>query len=151
MNKIKARVEGLQNALKDIIDPPKEESTTPVNELPSDEPEEPVVVVKPDEEEEAPVDVGPADEDDGFADVVPTDLKDLVEENAPPLPDKSPFEQGTEVIPSGIEDLVADSESVMPLTEEPFENLLPNDAKDLLEPSEVPMMDIDDGEFEALK
>jgi len=104
----------------------------------------------------APVAVAPkpapiADEDDGFADVVPTDLKDLVEENAPPLAPRSPFEQGTEVIPSGIADLISESESVSPISEEPFESLLPSDAKDLLDSGDAALSDIDDGEFEALK
>jgi len=90
-------------------------------------------------------------EDDGFGDVVPTDLKDLVEENAPPLPAKSAFEASTAVLPAGIADIMADSMSAAPLAEEPFDSLLPTDAKDLLAGGADGLSDIDDGEFEALK
>jgi hypothetical protein len=90
-------------------------------------------------------------EDDGFGMVVPTDLRDLVDENAPPLAEKSPFEASTEVLPDGIADFM-DAEGVEPLKDEPFESLLPSDAKDLLaEGVEAGFGDIDDGEFEALK
>ena len=107
---------------------------------------------------EKPAPAKPVDNsNDGFGDVVPVDLQDLVEENAPALKPKSPFEQGVEVIPNGIEDLVEESEKVEPLKEKPFESLLPVDAKDLLEPAAAEagagsgIADIDDGEFEALK
>jgi len=90
-------------------------------------------------------------EDDGFGDVVPTDLKDLVDENAPPLPPKSPFEAASEVLPDGIADIMADSASAEPLKEESFESLLPADAKDLLDGGKDELSAIDDGEFEALK
>ena len=89
--------------------------------------------------------------DDGFGDVVPTDLRDLVDENAPPLPAKSPFEAASEVLPDGIADIMADSASAMPLSEEPFDALLPSDAKDLLDGGMDGLSAIDDGEFEALK
>lgn len=91
-------------------------------------------------------------EDDGFGEVVPTDLRDLVDERAAPLPSRSPFESGAGVIPAGLEDLVGDASLVAPMKEEPFESLLPTDAKDLFGASIAPgMADIDDGEFEALK
>ena len=41
------------------------------------------------------------------------------------------------MIPSGIADLVAESEDLDPIKEEPFESLLPGDAKDLLEEGAV--------------
>ena len=108
----------------------------------------PVAAPKP-----APVAPAPRPaEDDGFGEVVPTDLKDLVDENAAPLPSKTPFEDGAGVIPAGLEDLVGDASPVAPAKEEPFESLLPNDAKDLFGAASAPgLADIDDGEFEALK
>jgi len=53
--------------------------------------------------------------DDGFGDVVPTDLRDLVEENAPALPAKSPFESSTAMLPDGLADIMADSASASPM------------------------------------
>lgn len=100
-----------------------------------------------------PVAVAPAAPlaDDGFGEVVPTDLQDLVDENAAPLSPTSPFESGAGIIPAGLEDLVADASSVAPLSEEPFESLLPVDSKDLFGDAAPSIGDIDDGEFEALK
>jgi len=58
------------------------------------------------------------------------------------------------VLPDGIADLMDDAEGFAPLSEEPFESLLPSDAKDLLAGGagiDAGLADIDDGEFEALK
>jgi hypothetical protein len=65
---------------------------------------------------------------DGFEDVVPADLKDLVEEDAPALPRRAPFVRANAVLPSGIDELLADSDNVEPLVNEPFSSILPNDA-----------------------
>lgn len=140
LNKVQARVDAIQADL-DAIKNPGVKPVVPVTPAP----------VKP----VAPKAVN--NDNDGFGDVVPVDLQDLVEENAPALKPRSPFEAGVEVIPNGIEDLVEESENVEPLKELPFEALLPSDAKDLLEPaaegadSGSGIADIDDGEFEALK
>lgn len=147
--KIKARVAALEAELASIVSPPAKVAVPEVVK-PEPQPEptpEPAPAPQPE-----PVPEPIADVDDGFADVVPTDLKDLVEENAPPLPSPSPFEAGTDVIPAGIADIMADSQGAEPISEEPFESLLPGDAKDLLEDgADAALNDIDDGEFEALK
>jgi hypothetical protein len=149
LNKIKARVAKLEKELADIVSPPMVKPVVPVVVV---EPTPVVVVVEPVPEPAAPM--VPSFLDDGFGDVVPTDLRDLVDENAPPLPPKSPFEASTEVLPDGIADLIEDAEGISPLREEPFESLLPTDAKDLLAEGvgmNAGLADIDDGEFEALK
>ena len=146
LNKIKARVAKLEQELSFIVSPPMVKPVVPVVVVePVPEVVVPAPVVRP-----TPV---PTFEDDGFGDVVPTDLRDLVNENAPPLAPRSPFEASTEVFPDGIADLLEDAEGVAPLREEPFESLLPNDAKDLLSEGGIDagLADIDDGEFEALK
>jgi len=154
LNKIKARVAGIQAELAAIVSPPVAAAA------PKEEPAAPVVAAPVPAPVAAPAPAAPAENkpaapvaDDGFADVVPTDLQDLVAENAPPLPEKSDFEQGTDILPEGIQDVIAESENAEPLSESPFENLLPTDTKDLLEPSVEgdALADIDDGEFEALK
>lgn len=96
-------------------------------------------------------------DDDGFANVVPTDLKDLVDERAAPTPRRNDFAAINGI--AGLEDLMEDSANVAvtPMKEDPFADMLPNDSKDLaaasafLNPSSGAGLDIDDGEFEALK
>lgn len=149
LNKVQARVNTLKAELKALIDPPVVV-------------EAPVVVVAP------PVVVAPVTpavvvpvapvEDDGFANVVPTDLKDLVDEKAAPAPRRNDFASINGI--AGLEDLMEDSASatVTPLKEDPFAEMLPNDSKDLaaaaafITPAPAgAALDIDDGEFEALK
>jgi len=143
LNKVLARCDKLKATLKALVDP------TPV-EVPAEaQPAPAVAPVRP----AAVAPMAPS-RDDGFANVVPTDLQDLVDENATPAPRVDSFSAANGI--PGLEDLMEDAGNVSPMQDDPFASLVPNDSKDLaaeaafLTPSAAGL-DIDDGEFEALK
>merc|ERR1711957_661297 len=66
-------------------------------------------------------------------------------ENATPAPRVDSFSAANGI--PGLEDLMEDAGNVSPMQDDPFASLVPNDSKDLAAAG----LDIDDGEFEALK